>query len=161
MSMPSSGLLSCTLPSEGGVYALLIELTESAQVRLGRRAAKLEPGLYVYIGSARGPGGLRARVERHARKEKKVRWHVDQLTTAASRILAVVYALSDARECVLTPHLEQLGFSHSIPGFGNSDCSSGCTSHLLQASCDPATAVELVKEAFKRAQLEPKTCKSA
>ena len=147
------------LPSEGGVYALLIELTESVRVRLGRRAAELPPGLYVYIGSARGPGGLRARVRRHARREKRVRWHVDQLTTAASSVLAVVYALSDARECVLTPHLERLGFKHPVLGFGSSDCSSGCASHLLRASCDLAVAVELVKEAFRAAHLKPEECK--
>ena len=154
-SMPCSGSSSCALPSDGGVYALVIELAERVQVRLGRRAAELGPGLYVYIGSARGPGGLRARVERHLRREKKVKWHVDQLTTAASRVLAVVYALSEGRECALTPHLEQLGFRHPVPGFGSSDCSSGCTSHLLQADCGPVAAVELVKEAFRRAQLKP------
>jgi|UniRef100_A0A7C3SKY3 Uncharacterized conserved protein len=156
--MQSSELSRCALPSWKGVYALVLELTGKVQVKVRRRDAELAPGLYVYIGSAKGPGGLRARVERHARREKRVRWHVDQLTTAASRILVVVYALSDARECVLTPYLEQLGFSHPIPGFGSSDCGSGCASHLFQVGCDLATAVELVREAFRRARLRPEVC---
>ncbi|MFL5280923.1 MAG: DUF123 domain-containing protein [Rhodopila sp.] len=35
-----------------------------------RPAASLLPGRYLYAGSARGPGGMRARLDRHLRRNK-------------------------------------------------------------------------------------------
>ena len=43
----------------------------------------LAPGCYVYAGSARGPGGIRARVRRHLRPDKTPHWHIDQVTAYA------------------------------------------------------------------------------
>jgi Uri superfamily endonuclease len=143
------------LPRIPGVYALLLLLRGPATVRVRGRAWRLEPGCYVYVGSARGPGGLRARVARHAASEKRVRWHVDQLTSGAAELACVVYAEAAARECVLVPHLERLGFGHPVPGFGSSDCGN-CRSHLLRCPRGCGGCAELVEEAFRRAGLEPR-----
>ena len=143
------------LPGVPGVYALLLLLRGPATVRVRGRVWRVEPGCYVYVGSARGPGGLRARIARHAASEKRVRWHVDQLTSGAAELACVVYAEATARECVLVPHLERLGFGHPVPGFGSSDCRN-CRSHLLRCPRGCGGCAELVEEAFRRAGLEPR-----
>jgi len=143
------------LPENPGVYALLLLLREPASVKVRGRARGLEPGCYVYIGSARGPGGLQARIARHAAAGKRVRWHVDQLTSGVTELVYVVYAEAKVRECVLTPRLERLGFEHPIPGFGSSDCRS-CRSHLLRCPRGCEECAELVEEAFRRVGLEPR-----
>jgi hypothetical protein len=64
-----------------GAYAMAIELTDKAAVMLsGRLPIALPVGRYLYCGSAKGRGGLKARLSRHMRRGKSVRWHVDQLT---------------------------------------------------------------------------------
>ena len=45
--------------------------------RLGVLA--IRPGYYVYVGSAFGPGGVRARVARHVGQGARRHWHVDYL----------------------------------------------------------------------------------
>jgi Uri superfamily endonuclease len=67
-------------PSLPGAYAMAIELTDKAAVMLsGRLPIALPAGRYLYCGSAKGRGGLKARLSRHMRRGESVRWHVDQL----------------------------------------------------------------------------------
>ena len=56
---------------------LVIDVGGQVEVEIGTRRASLTEGTHVYVGSARGPGGLRARISRHLRREKKERWHVN------------------------------------------------------------------------------------
>jgi Uri superfamily endonuclease len=64
----------------GAVIAGRLELTDKAAVMLsGRLPIALPAGRYLYCGSAKGRGGLKARLSRHMRRGKSVRWHVDQL----------------------------------------------------------------------------------
>ena len=91
-----------------------------------RLHGRLEPGGYLYCGSAKGPGGLKARIARHLRTDKKPHWHVDRLTAAALKVTAWAYVGGD--ECALVRALAPL--PHPIPGFGSSDCPT-CPSHLL------------------------------
>ena len=59
------------LPSQPGTYALLLEATAIQDVPIGKLGVlHMLPGIYVYVGSALGPGGLAARVGRHALREK-------------------------------------------------------------------------------------------
>ena len=68
-------------PSLPGAYAMAIELTDKAAVSTrGRLPIALPAGRYLYCGSAKGRGGLKARLSRHMRRGTSVRWHVDQLT---------------------------------------------------------------------------------
>ena len=113
------------LPATAGAYALLLRLGEC----LDLRDASLTPGNYVYAGSAYGPGGIRARVARHARSEKASHWHIDRLTPVAA--LACVLALPGGRECDVIARIERdPGSKVPIPGFGSSDCRV-CAAHLL------------------------------
>ncbi|MHA1114017.1 MAG: DUF123 domain-containing protein, partial [Alphaproteobacteria bacterium] len=83
----------------------------------------------VYAGSAYCPGGLRARLVRHFRRDKTRRWHVDELTAVAAEMAA--FAVSGGKECDLRTRLAaRPGFSVPLLGFGSSDCRR-CPSHLL------------------------------
>jgi Uri superfamily endonuclease len=116
-------------PDSRGAYLLFIALDQPLQFVLGRRVLRFGPGLYVYAGSARGPGGIRARLARHFRREKKLHWHVDRLTAAAARLSAL--AIAGGEECDVAARLaasRRFVFAH--PGFGSSDCRT-CESHLL------------------------------
>jgi hypothetical protein len=53
-----------------GGYLLAIDLSEPVAVSIcGKPSALLAPGLYLYCGSAKGPGGLRARLAHHMRRQ--------------------------------------------------------------------------------------------
>ncbi|WP_218042169.1 GIY-YIG nuclease family protein [Infirmifilum lucidum] len=138
-----------------GIYAMLIEIKFPLRFEFRKREVVLAPGLYVYVGSAKGAGGIRARVARHRRKDKKVRWHVDLVTVSPhARVSGAVCAKTAEPECILVPLLEEAGFSHVIKGFGASDCKRGCASHFLRyegvGKCSDA-----LLEVFREAGLEP------
>lgn len=88
-------------------------------------------GYYTYTGSAMK--NLRQRVERHIRRDKKVRWHIDYLTSSpAFEIIDVLVFLSAEREeCQRNHAIERLlGATPIAKRFGSSDCHE-CHSHLL------------------------------
>jgi Uri superfamily endonuclease len=115
-------------PTEPGAYVLLIGLPVPVETALpGKPTTTLGAGRYLYCGSAKGPGGIRARLARHMRIEKSVRWHVDRLTEAGTVIGAWSFPGGD--ECDLVRTLSHLSFP--IPGFGSTDCRM-CQSHLLK-----------------------------
>jgi Uri superfamily endonuclease len=56
-------------PSLPGAYVMAIELADTVVVMLsGRSSIVLPAGSYLYCGSAKGPGGLKARLSRHMRR---------------------------------------------------------------------------------------------
>ena len=119
------------LPSLPGTYVLVLRSSRRLGIvvgRLGTLAA--QPGFYVYVGSAFGPGGLAKRVGRHARAEKRCRWHIDYLTAVAT-LDEVWYTVDKARrECQWAGVLKQVrGATVPLEGFGTSDCR--CRSHLF------------------------------
>jgi len=118
------------LPAYGGAYALALLLDREIEVRRGRKTETINPGWYVYAGNANGPGGIRARLARHLRQDKPVRWHIDQLTIKAGYRAGLPVPGGD--ECaIVTQLLGTACFAPSSPGFGSSDCSK-CVSHLLR-----------------------------
>ncbi len=118
------------LGAEKGAYILALELSEPTELTSKKLAGLvLEPGWYLYAGSAKGPGGLRARLQRHLQTEKKMHWHIDQLTTTASKLQAL--AVQGGDECDLVAKLlERPEIETAAPGFGSTDCQR-CLSHLL------------------------------
>lgn len=118
------------LPPEAGAYVLLIDLARPLSLDLPAfRGTEVAPGLYGYCGSAYGPGGIRARVSRHLRDDKAIRWHVDHLTTAGR--VAQIGIRVGGHECDLVGVLLARGGMAVLPGFGSTDCRL-CPAHLLR-----------------------------
>jgi Uri superfamily endonuclease len=137
--MPEEAADPADLPDAPGAYVLAVDLRRPLRLSLkGRQPVDLEPGRYLYAGSARGPGGIRARVGRHVKTAKSVRWHIDRLTNAAG--VAQVLAQPGGDECALLADILALpGAAVPVPGFGASDCAR-CPAHLaaVDAGCDLA-----------------------
>jgi len=112
-------------PTTAGAYVLALRLDAPLPVRVGKTSASLPAGDYLYCGSARGPGGLRARLARHIRPQKRAHWHIDQLTSAARILGAFIDEAGD--ECALSAALDRL--PAPVAGFGSSDCRR-CAAHL-------------------------------
>lgn len=113
-----------------GTYVLVMQSRRCVDAQIGRwgRLA-VQPGYYLYVGSAFGPGGLAARVSRHCRPNKSKRWHVDYLREYA-RISTVCCSYDPARlEHRWAQRLAEMPDIVPIPGFGCSDCS--CQAHLF------------------------------
>jgi Uri superfamily endonuclease len=121
------------MPDFRGAYVLVLRLDETVRIELPRGASDhLMPGWYFYVGSARGSGGIRARVRRHFRSKNTAHWHIDRLTMEAVEMAAL--AVADGHECDLAGKLlESLRFKVAAAGFGSTDCRI-CESHLLTTS---------------------------
>ena len=147
------------LPATTGSYVLLLTIDAPAVLEMPRLGkVQLDAGQYAYVGSAHGPGGLRARVGRHLRVDKPRHWHIDYLT-AAIRVVHVVALVSAARlECTWANRLLTLnGANVPVPGFGSSDCRNRCPAHLIRlpdglnlAEVEEALLVEHGAEADQR-----------
>ncbi|MFA7604651.1 MAG: GIY-YIG nuclease family protein [Novosphingobium sp.] len=131
-AIPVSMATADGAPHGKGAYALVIALRAPVTFAQRGTARLLPRGVYVYAGSAHGPGGIGARLRHHFRREKLPHWHVDRLTTVADEIEA--FAIEGGRECEIVARLGHLvGMRHQIAGFGSSDCRT-CPSHLLRYS---------------------------
>lgn len=133
-------MIDCSLPARPGTYALILYLPKELSLPVGRLGMfDLVEGYYAYVGSARGPGGLAARIARHARGEHAMRWHIDYLRPYM-QWRAVWWTESSQRlECEWARALSRLpGTTKPIPGFGASDCR--CITHLLAFPTEPGAA---------------------
>ena len=114
-----------------GVYVLLIEAY--GLVGIGALGERRFDGLYLYVGSAMGNGGL-SRVVRHYHVSQTHnstrRWHVDYLLAAGSWRGAYAKRAGSGAECALAGALARLAMA-GLSGFGCSDCR--CRTHLFQA----------------------------
>lgn len=116
--------------SSPGTYALVLRATQQKNVQVGRLGKlAMRPGFYVYVGSALGPGGLKARVGRHLRPAARPHWHIDYMRRETERV-AVWYAYDTVRrECAWADAFSNLrGSEIPLFGFGSSDCR--CPAHL-------------------------------
>ena len=123
-----------------GTYALVLESAARAVVEVGRLGRiRLHRGFYVYVGSALGPGGLRARIGRHLDPGCAIHWHVDYLKRA-TRIVEIWYVADPVRrEHAWARAIGDLSNATiPIPGFGASDCR--CATHLFHFPTRPRLA---------------------
>ncbi len=129
------------VPAAYGTYALFRAAREGGLVQIGRLGRlRLQSGLYVYVGSALGPGGLRARLAHHCRREKRQRWHIDYLAPH-TRLERVWYCLGSMRREHQWASAMGTAFQGAVPlpGFGASDCD--CVSHLFFFEKSPSLSV--------------------
>ncbi len=128
------------LPDERGTYILIASVLRMKRLKIGRLGTyDLLPGFYAYVGSAFGPGGLRARIHHHLESVAEPHWHMDYLLRYAEPV-EVWYALSGRkREQDLAELLEQAsGFRMPIHRFGSSDYRRSRTSHLFYSKRRPS-----------------------
>ena len=123
-----------TLPNAGGTYLLLFRVDEPLRVRVGRLGPlTLEGGWYAYVGSAHGPGGLRARVRRHVRGSSRRHWHIDYITHILPPHTIYYTVAPVPLECHwVHTLLAHPGVHAPLPGLGSSDCRQGCPAHFLR-----------------------------
>jgi len=121
-----------------GTYALLLRCRRPARLRIGRIGViRARPGFYVYVGSALGPGGVRARVRHHQRAAGRPHWHIDYVRSRADLVEVWHAHETRRREHQWASIVSELqGASVPLPRFGASDC--GCASHLFQFDEQPS-----------------------
>jgi len=131
MAATAGVFMNHCIESIAGTYALILRVENPVHLEVGRLGKlQLVPGFYLYCGSARGPGGVKARVDRHLRKRKKHRWHIDYVSSQVP-IVDVWYSYAEFwHEC----HWAETAVAwadNQIPyaGFGSSDCH--CDAHLI------------------------------
>ncbi|MFN4046120.1 MAG: DUF123 domain-containing protein, partial [Acidilobaceae archaeon] len=106
------------------------------------------------------PGGLRARVSRHLRRAKSLRWHIDHVTISPqARSEALVYAETlEDREVAISMELGGSGcFKPSVRGFGSTDKRS--ETHLFKCTCSLDECVGEALKAFQRLNLKARIFK--
>ena len=133
------------LPAGRGSYVLLMRLDSPRTLTVGRLGRfEFPAGLYAYVGSAQGSGGLRARVGRHLRADKCAHWHVDALTAHAEVIAVWAVESTERMECAWARSLRKMpGVEEPAAGFGASDCA--CRTHLFRLD---DTALDSVRAAL-------------
>jgi Uri superfamily endonuclease len=120
-----------------GTYLLIMQLAQESCLTVGSlKTCRFPAGCLIYVGSALGPGGLRARLRHHLRPARRLHWHLDYLRSAA-KVTAIVFAADGSRRehgwARVLAGLAQA--SIPVPGFGASDCA--CSAHLFHLSALP------------------------
>ncbi|NNL76896.1 MAG: GIY-YIG nuclease family protein [Desulfobacterales bacterium] len=113
-----------------GTYALVLPAVSNRSIVIGKLGTlEIKPGFYLYVGSAFGPGGLRARITHHRKNSSRPHWHMDYLSVYLHPNEVWYSYDREPREHQWVKVLAGTkGASIPLGGFGSSDC--GCTSHL-------------------------------
>ena len=121
-----------------GTYALILHCGHERIIDTGKLGKmSVRKGYYVYVGSAFGSGGLRARIKHHCRISKSPHWHIDYLRPAVE-IIQVWYSHDPIKRehewagILMGVH----GVKLPLKGFGSTDCN--CDSHLFFFSMPPS-----------------------
>ncbi len=126
-----------------GSYALVLCLQHPINLPVGRLGVfTFPPAHYIYFGSACGPGGLRARLQRHILGSARPHWHIDFFRNTST--LHSVFFLPAKSHPASSPLSLECAWSQAaavmpsafiaVPGFGASDCRQGCPAHLVGLS---------------------------
>jgi Uri superfamily endonuclease len=118
------------LEPKPGTYALILSCSTNICGQIGRFGTlRLQPGYYVYLGSALGSGGLRARIAHHQKPSLRPHWHIDYLR-AQTRLYCIWFSYAARRREHQWARVVRTMRDASAPllGFGASDCH--CRSHL-------------------------------
>lgn len=115
---------------------------------------KIKEGIYIYVGSANLRNPIR-RVLRHFRRTKRLRWHIDYLTSSCTALASIIInGLTEADTYGVLEELtqgrdssEELRIRPSIKKFGASDNINHKTHLFKVEKCkDPYTIIsELLK----------------
>ncbi len=116
-----------------GSYLLVLRLERKRLLKVGRLGEVMfQEGYYIYVGSAMR--NLRARIERHRRKRKKLHWHIDYLTRVADGLDSIAIISPQRQECEIAQGISSF-MKMGPSGFGSSDCR--CLTHLFWIERNP------------------------
>ena len=74
--------------SDAGIYIAVFFMPRDRAIKIGRFGRfRFRQGVYFYVGSAQR--NLYSRIERHSRKVKTLRWHIDYLSVKADMLGAI------------------------------------------------------------------------
>ncbi len=98
-----------------GTYMILIEVPDDLKLKKPKEMI-LKKGYYIYVGSAMN--SLTGRLKRHLVRDKKLHWHVDQLTSFGEVVLILAFPNSRSEREISEYLSSQLD---CVPGFGSTD----------------------------------------
>jgi len=104
----------------------------------------LQEKTYLYVGSAFGAGGVKARVYRHARTDHAKHWHIDYIRPHCTLQGAWISYADTKLECSWAHALLDTACT-SVPaqGIGSSDCD--CPAHFMQWEAEASARSEIGK----------------
>lgn len=115
-----------TPPEDHIYYSIFLLIEKECEVEIGKLGTYFfQPGVYVYVGSAKR--NLLKRIERHICIEKKKRWHMDYIRPFGTIVKIITYDHS-LGECNLAGKFIAKG-DIPVPRMGSSDCK--CPSHFI------------------------------
>ena len=119
------------MTAQPGTYVLVLASQRTGPLRIGTLGTlALKPGVYIYVGSAFGPGGLAARIGHHTRIAVRPHWHIDYLRAVCDLLEVWLTTEATRHEHLWARALARLpGAVLPMPGFGSSDCQ--CAAHLF------------------------------
>jgi sugar fermentation stimulation protein A len=123
-----------------GAYIITGFLDRNRVIEVGLLGmVEFKKGYYLYVGSALN--SLSGRINRHMRREKRLKWHIDYLIRHLKNIKAIPIQSSEDLECQIADSILNIS-DGSIKGFGCSDCR--CESHLFWMRDNPFLREEFV-----------------
>ncbi|MEM0379491.1 MAG: GIY-YIG nuclease family protein [Nanopusillaceae archaeon] len=111
-----------------GIYLLLLECLNECEIKIGKLGkVRFKKGNYIYVGSAMN--NLEKRILRHLKKDKKLKWHIDYITTNDNFVIRKIFIKESNKkeEEKISKKFEK--YFSFIENFGNSDCND--KSHLF------------------------------
>ena len=129
------------LKSDTGTYALSYACKENRSIRIGKLGMlKLRLGYYLYVGSAFGPGGIKARICHHLGESPSPHWHVDYLKPYCDPLeLWVTYSNSKREQAWVRTVSKSKDAFIPLTGFGASDTSA--VAHLFFFKAQPQASI--------------------
>jgi Uri superfamily endonuclease len=151
------------LPPFPGAYGIHFILKKDHTIQIGHLGRNLFPaGDYIYLGSAKGPGGIRARVGRYlfSTSNTKKHWHLDYLRDFSMPISIYIYQWDIGNnpsipvECAWSQALLNLPSAYTpMEKFGSSDCRYSCPSHLVAFS-NPIPSSRYLSKIFQQSLVQ-------
>jgi Uri superfamily endonuclease len=146
------------LVEDKGTYILIAQVLQLKRLDIGSLGAfDIVPGFYAYVGSAFGPGGLRARIGHHLESTAQPHWHIDYLLRIATP-LEVWFTTADRK---LERQWAELlrdtpGLRAPISRFGSSDYHRSRATHLFYSKRRPSFRrfQEMIRDGFEGVEVE-------
>lgn len=121
-------------------YLLIVWVGGALEVTVAGKSYVLENGYYAYVGSARLTRPY-LRVLRHFNPTKKLRWHIDRVTSHKNvRPVAAVILYGVSEDSLYGSLVGSMMFEPAAPGFGATDRRTHIT-HLFKISSSTVSDV--------------------